>query len=292
MAWLELTLRIPAEDFPQAEALMQLAGALSITLSDDGDSPILEPEPGTTPLWPQITARALFDAAVDPGAVTALLNPIAAGQLDIEHIDDAAISAAQREPILPVEIGPRLTIVPAEALGHADARTLGLHMGLAFGTGQHPTTRLCLEWMEREMPAGLRVLDYGAGSGVLALAALKLGAVEATAVDNEPQALLAAQRNAELNGLQESIRIGQPELLGAEQYDLIFANILARPLIDLADEFAQRQPGGGWIVLSGILTTQIDAVEAHYQTAYDRFDRRDLAGWGVLTGTRRSEYDK
>jgi ribosomal protein L11 methyltransferase len=292
VAWLELTLRLAAAKYPYAEAVLELAGALSIAIFDDGDSPILEPEPGTTPLWPAVTVRALFDDDIDRQAVIALLEPIVDGELGLERITEESVSDAAHEPIRPVEIGPRLAIVPAEALGPADDRTLGLHMGLAFGTGRHPTTRLCLEWLEREMTAGLRVLDYGAGSGVLALAALKLGAGSATAIDNEPQALTAAKRNATLNGLQDSIRIGPPEMLETQTFDLIFANILAGPLIDLADTFAACQPDGGRIVLSGVLTSQVDDVEARYRSAYGRFSRHELADWALLTGTRDSGYDR
>jgi ribosomal protein L11 methyltransferase len=292
VAWLELTLRLPAEALPRAEALLQLAGALSISISDDGDSPILEPEPGTTPLWPKLTARALFDDSTDAQSLTALLEPIANGDLKLERLEDEAVRSAGYQSIEPVEIGPRLAIAPAESLVPGDARTLGLNMGLAFGTGQHPTTRLCLEWLEREMPAGLSVLDYGAGSGVLALAALKLGAASATAIDNEPQALVATESNAKLNGLLASIRIGLPETLGTEKYDLIFANILARPLIALADYFADRQSAGGRIVLSGILETQIDEVQGRYASVYGSFQRHLLGDWALLTGTRRSEYDR
>lgn len=292
MAWLELTLRLRAEEFAGAEAVLELAGALSIVISDDGDSPILEPEPGTTPLWPTVTVRALFDEDVDEKAIVALLEPIVNGELGVQRITEEAVSNSAQEPIRPIQIGPKLAIVPAGELEPADQRTLGLHMGLAFGTGRHPTTRLCLEWVEREMPAGLRVLDYGAGSGVLALAALKLGARHATAIDNEPQALTAAQRNAALNGLRDSIRIGPPDILDMESFDLIFANILAGPLIDLADTFAACQPGGGRIVLSGILTSQVEVVEARYRSAYGNFARFELADWALLTGTRLSEYDQ
>jgi ribosomal protein L11 methyltransferase len=292
VAWLELTLRLPAEDYAGIEPVLELAGALSIAITDDGNAPILEPEPGTTPLWPTVTARALFDEVVDQRALAALLEPIVDGEVNFETISDESVHRAAREPIRPVDIGPRLAIVPAEAMGEADDRSLGLHMGLAFGTGQHPTTRLCLEWLEREMPPGLRVLDYGTGSGVLALAALKLGAVNATAVDNEPQALTAARRNAALNGMQDSIHIGPPESLESEAFDLVCANILAGPLIELADSFAACQPAGGRIVLSGILSSQIEVVAARYRSAYGALERHLLSDWALLTGTRRSEYDR
>ena len=288
MAWLELTLRMRAESYPQAEPLLELAGALSIALTDDGDTPILEPEPGTAPLWPVVTVRALFEPDVSQSGIRAMLAPVADADPDFDYLDDDALAAA--EPIRAETIGPRLVIVPADELAATDRRSVGLHMGLAFGTGQHPTTRLCLEWIEREMPAGLSVLDYGAGSGVLALAALKLGAISATAIDNDPQALIATARNATLNGWDQQLTIGAPDSLAARRFDLILANILARPLIELADEFASRQSGGGLIVLSGVLASQLDDIESVYAAAYEGFERRLQDGWGVLAA-RRKGYD-
>jgi len=292
VVWLELTLRLRAEALPRAEAILHLAGAASIAISDDSDSPILEPEPGTTPLWPKISVRALFDERVDQSAIIRLIGTITNDEARFKTIGDRELDDKARQTIHPVDIGPRLRIVPAESLETADERVLGLHMGLAFGTGQHPTTRLCLHWLEREMPAGTTVLDYGTGSGVLALAALKLGADHATAIDVEPQALTATRRNTELNGLKRSISIGPPEMLDMGHFDLIVANILARPLIDLADAFAERQPAGGHIILSGVLISQIDDLESRYATWYEAFERHELAGWGLLTARRRSGYDR
>lgn len=288
MGWLELTLRLRAEALPRAETLLELAGALSIAIADGGDSPILEPAPETTPLWPTVRLRALFDEGADLSPIGALLRPIAEGEPKIERLSQAAIDASTAAPILPIDIGPSLAIVPADALADSDQRALGLHMGLAFGTGRHPTTRLCLDWLARELEPGMHVLDYGAGSGVLALAALRLGAAHATAIDIEPQALTAARRNAELNGLAAQLSIGLPETLGTERFDLILANILAQPLIELVASFADRQPAGGRIVLSGILTAQLDEIESCYAARYEAFEKRELAGWGLLTGTRRA----
>lgn len=288
MGWLELTLELPAEALPQAEALMELAGARSIAIADGGDAPIFEPEPETTPLWPSLTVRALFDEHADGEAITALLGPLAGGKARLELISDAACESAPA-PVEKLEIGPRLTIVPAETLDGTGRHALGLHMGLAFGTGQHPTTQLCLEWLERELRPGISVLDYGAGSGVLALAALKLGAASATAIDTEPQALTATRRNAELNGLGGLLTIGAPAALpDPARFDLIVANILARPLIALVDTFARHQPAGGQIVLSGILVSQLEALESAYAVRYEAFATQQRSGWALLTGSRRA----
>lgn len=288
MAWLELTLRLEAEALPRAEALLKLAGALSIAIADGGDSPILEPLPETTPLWPTVTVRALFDEDADLSAIGDLIGPLAEDEPKLERLSQAAIDASTAAPILPIDIGPKLVIVPANALAGSDDRALGLNMGLAFGTGQHPTTRLCLDWLERELEPGVDVLDYGAGSGVLALAALKLGAARATAIDTEPQALAAARRNAKLNGLEAQLVVGPPESLGTQRFDLIVANILARPLIELAGTFADRQPAGGRVVLSGVLVSQLTEIESCYAARYEALEKRELQGWGLLTGTRRA----
>lgn len=292
MAWTEVTLRLRAESCLEAEALLELAGAQSISISDDGDTPILEPEPGSAPLWPRLTVRALFDEPVDSGALRQLLAPIDATELAIERLDSDALAKARPEPIESQEIGPRLRIVPAEAFVPGDERSIGLHMGLAFGTGRHPTTRLCLAWIERELASGINVLDYGTGSGVLAIAALKLGAAAVTAIDNEPQALVATAENARLNGFEGTLQTGPPDSLAGGPFDLILANILARPLIGLARHFAEQQAPGGRVVLSGILDAQVEAVEASYAPFYEGFERRTLDGWSLLTGCRSRRYDR
>jgi len=289
VAWLELTLRLPVEALPRAEALLELAGATSVTITDAGDKPILEPAPGTTPLWAETVVRALFPDSFEADALTALLKPLDAG-ISIAPLTEDELAAA--EAISPEDIGPRLAIVPAEMLPTDDPRAIGLHMGLAFGTGRHPTTRLCLEWIERHIAGGETVLDYGAGTGVLALAALKLGASSAMAIDNEPQALQATRRNAELNGLTARVRVAPPEDLGAETFDLILANILAGPLQELEPAFAAHQQAGARIVLSGILDSQANDVEAAFSTDYGNFERRTLDGWAVLTATRNNGYDR
>jgi ribosomal protein L11 methyltransferase len=290
VAWQQLTLRIPASDLPRTESLLELAGAVSITIGDDGDTEILEPAPGTTPLWPDLVVRALYAGEIDLSGLQSVLA--VSGDPLLERIDDAELAAAAMQVIEPIDIGPRLAVVPADDTGPADNRTLRLNMGLAFGTGRHPTTRLCLEWLESAAFDGARVLDYGCGSGVLALAALKLGAREAVAIDNEPQALVATRRNARLNELERRVAVGLPDLPAPGPFDLVLANILARPLLELAETFAQAQPPGGRIVLSGIIESQLDQTEQHYRRWYRAFDRRSLDGWFLLTGTRRNGYDR
>jgi ribosomal protein L11 methyltransferase len=291
--WQQLSVRIPAADLPRVEALLRLAGASAIAISDAGDAPILEPDPDTTPLWPELTVRALFADGLALHGISAAIGAAPGAAPMLETISDKAVEASLKQIVRPLEIGPRLTIVGAENLPDSDERALGIHVGLAFGTGQHPTTRLCLEWIDRAMPPGLSVLDFGCGSGLLALAALKLGATRATATDIEPQALQASRRNARLNRLDASLRVVPPDAIaGDDRFDLILANILAEPLIELAPTFAARQPAGGLIVLSGILNAQIGQVRERYATWYDDLAASELEGWAVLTGQRRDEYHR
>lgn len=286
-------MRLPENSFLQVESLLELAGAQSISISDAGDTPILEPEAGTVPLWPELTVTALFAHTTDMTAIETLLAPAGVRKLSFTEITDEQVQAALTSPVHAVEIGPRLKIVPAEKLDRGDPRNLGLNMGLAFGTGQHATTRLCLTWLERHVTPGIRVLDYGCGSGVLAIAALKLGARSATAIDNEPQALTATRENARINDLEDSVDPGDPADLEETGFDLILANILAGTLIDLAADFAGRQAAGGQIVLSGILAEQLDEVESEFvRCGYTAFGRQVLDGWGLLAGVRANEYDR
>lgn len=292
MAWLAFTIRIAANQLDEAEALLRLAGAQALSIGDAADAPLFEPAPGTTPLWPTLTLRALFDAQVDRGALLAVLGPLAGSVAEFAELEDSIVAGALRQAVEPIEIGPRLRLVAAGDPAAGQGRTLALHMGLAFGTGRHPTTRLCLDWIEAEMPPGCSVLDYGCGSGVLALAALRTGASRAAAVDTEPQALEATRANALLNGLESRVAIGPPDALGPGGFDVILANILAEPLIALAPAFAARQQPDARVVLSGILTAQCERVAAAYARWYEDFVRREADGWALLTARRRSGYDR
>jgi ribosomal protein L11 methyltransferase len=215
-----------------------------------------------------------------------------AGALDVDVIDIADLDeqdwiGAWQQQVEPIEIGGVLSIVPAEAAGQSDPATaVLLNMGLAFGTGRHPTTRLCLEWLGAESVTGACVLDYGCGSGVLALAALKRGADFVYATDNDEQALIATAGNATLNGMRERLWIGPPETLPDEQIDLLLANILAGTLQDCAATLTQRQTRGGRLVLSGILEAQADRVIAAFEAGYTDFAVAALDGWVRISARR------
>jgi ribosomal protein L11 methyltransferase len=292
VGWRQVILRVPAAEAPALEALLELTGAEAILLADAADAPLFEPAPGQTPLWPEVVLRALcpFEAASErlEALLSASLPPGA--ELRIETLDDDVWRAVPQGLGAPRRFGQGLWLVPAgtEAPEAATA-SLALHMGLAFGTGEHPTTALCLEWLDADGAEGAAVLDYGCGSGVLALASLALGAERAWAIDNDPQALTATRSNAELNGMLERIWIGAPESLPSIRVDIVLANILAKPLEERADLFAGLLRPGGRIVLSGVLEDQGDEVLEAYAARFEGFELAARDGWLRLAGRRRSQ---
>ena len=284
----QLTLEIAAADVPKAEAFLLLAGAETISLHDAADDPVLEPEPSTAPLWPNVTLRALFAADADLAPLRALLATILPDTTaEVALLPESAWQPGLEQTVKARPIGTRLWLAPAEDL-HVprDRIAVKINMGLAFGTGDHPTTALCLEWLERHFTSGTTMLDYGCGSGILALAALALGASRAFAVDNDGQALLATRANAALNGVTERLFVGAPEALPDVAVDVLAANILAGPLVDLAATFAQRVQPGGWLVLSGILEAQAARVAAAYGPYFGAAEQTVRDGWIRLAARR------
>lgn len=281
----ELQLQLSASRIPAAEVLLELAGAEVVSLRDAGDDALLEPAPGQTPLWAQVRISALFDAALD---LEPVLHALREHFPDASHLStrlpEAHEFAPRPEPVAARRFGRRLTVVAADQDVPDVGIPVRLNMGLAFGTGAHPTTALCLEWLDAHLTPGSRVIDYGCGSGVLALAALALGARHVLAVDNEPQALIATRDNARLNNRQADLWTGAPEALAAvladaPPPDLIIANILARPLMELAGSFAAWLQPGGRVVLSGVLQTQLAELEAAYRPWFRPLDRIARDEW-------------
>ncbi len=287
----QLTLRVAAADVPQAEALLELAGAESLTLADAGDDPILEPLPEETPLWRIVELRALFAAGVDLEPLCHLLTSACASLAPphIGRVDDDDWRRAARRGFVARPFGNRLWLAPAEDPAVPAGRTgIKLHMGLAFGTGEHPTTSLCLDWIDAHLVRGAAVLDYGCGSGVLAIAALALGARRAWAIDNDPQAITATNDNARLNGCSRDLFVGAPGELPLITVDVVLANILAAPLVSLAGTFARCLAPGGKVVLSGLLDRHVAAVAAAYAPDFERLEHTVRDGWARLEGVRRN----
>jgi ribosomal protein L11 methyltransferase len=285
-----LTLLLPAEDVPTAEALLTLAGAETIALRDAADDAVFEPEPGTTPLWPNVVLEALLAEAVDAESLRRLLEttfPRAAAT--VQALEESAWRDKGAEPVKARAIGTRLWLAPAaDTEVPNDRLVVRINMGLAFGTGEHATTALCLEWLERHATSGATVLDYGCGSGILALAAVALGARFAYAVDNDPQALTAARANAALNGAADRVFIGAPEQLPTVSVDVLVANILAGPLVELAPAFEELVTPGGTLVLSGILEAQAASVVAAYAPYLANIEHAARDGWVRLAGSRKA----
>jgi ribosomal protein L11 methyltransferase len=287
----QLSLRIAAVDVPQAETLLELAGAESLTLKDAGDDPVLEPPPNETPLWPEVEVRALFAAGVDLRPLVSLLlsSCVSATNAQVVRIEDDDWRRAARQGFAARRFGKRLWLAPADhPQAPAGLTGVKLHMGLAFGTGEHQTTALCLEWIDAHLPNGANVLDYGCGSGVLAIASLACGARTAWAIDNDPQALAATRDNARLNGCgDDRLFVGAPDELPQVSVDVVLANILAAPLVALARQFADSLVPGGRIVLSGVLERQVTQVTAAYEPYVDRLEHCVRDGWARIDGVRR-----
>ncbi len=265
-----------------------LAGAQTITLHDAADDPVFEPEPSTAPLWPTVTLRALFasDAELAPlHKLLAATFPQTTVAVDV--LTDAAWEPGLQQGVRARAIGTRLWLAPAdEVRAPADRIVIRINMGLAFGTGEHPTTALCLDWLEQHVATGYTLLDYGCGSGILALAALALGASYAFATDNDDQALLATRANAELNGSAERLFVAMPDELPTTSVDVLVANILAGPLVELAPTFARFVRPNGHLVLSGILAPQAARVAAAYAPFFRDTEQTVRDGWVRLTARR------
>lgn len=284
-----LTLLLTAEDVPRAEVLLTLAGAETLSLRDAADDPILEPEPSTTPLWPKVVLEALLPQGADLAPLTRLLAAtFRDAAVTVGPFEDSAWRAGLSQAVNARPIGARLWLAPADGRdAPSDRLVVRINMGLAFGTGEHPTTALCLDWLERHVAGGSTVLDYGCGSGILAIAAIVLGARFAYAVDSDAQALTATKANAALNGVAERLFVGLPETLPTVAVDVLAANILAGPLVELAPKLAERTAAGGTLVLSGILETQAARVAAAYAPYLTNVEQTAREGWVLLAGSRK-----
>jgi ribosomal protein L11 methyltransferase len=273
MAWLELKVSLDGLDAERVEEVLLEAGALSVTFEDAGDEPIFEPSAEPT-LWSHTRLAALFPAHADLDAVRALLLVrLGLPKLPahrVEPLEDRDWTREWLKDFKPMRFGHKLWICPtAYTPPDPQAVNLLLDPGLAFGTGTHATTALCLEWLDGAGLKGLDVIDYGCGSGILAIAAARLGAKRVWAVDHDPQALTATRANAERNQVLGGLQISLAEALPKLQADLLLANILARPLMELAPLFARRLKPGGTAVLSGILDTQDEDIRRAYAPWFD-----------------------
>ncbi|HEX4870734.1 MAG TPA: 50S ribosomal protein L11 methyltransferase [Nevskiaceae bacterium] len=292
MAWLQLRVHTTHPEF--ADELLLGQDAVSVSFVDAADDPVLEPAPGETPLWPSTLTLGLFRDGTDPAPVIATLRallPEGAGlRVDAEIVEDRDWVRVWLKDCEPMKFGHRLWVCPREKrVDEPGCETLLLDPGLAFGTGTHPTTALCLDWLAARPALASPVLDYGCGSGILAIAALKLGAARAVAYDIDPQALIASRDNAAVNGVGAALLTVEPdERVPPGPYPLILANILAGPLIALAPQLSGLLAAGGDLVLAGLLERQADEVRAAYARWIDWQPEATREGWTRLWGRRRS----
>jgi ribosomal protein L11 methyltransferase len=291
--WQQLQFEVARDALPALEAVLELSGALVSWTEGLDDEPVLEPAPGETPLWARVRLTALFDPAVSAAAVqqaVAGLDPAVAATLATSIVTDRDWDADWRRQQKPLHYGGRLWVCPpGRPAPMADAVRVELEPGLAFGTGTHPTTALCLEWLAAAPPVGRTLLDYGCGSGILALAALALGASAATGVDIDPQALCATTDNAARNGVAARLTVLAPDDLAAgSRFDVVIANILSGPLAALAARLAAHAAPGARVGLSGILASQAAEVQAAWAPWVQLAPAAERDGWVLLTGLRQA----
>ena len=290
MPQLALTLALDGLDAERVEESCFEFGALAVSYTDQRDDPILEPAPGEFRLWPHSRLQALFPFETSPEELVSGLSHVLRvepARLQVETLADKVWEREWLRDFHPMCFGRRLWVAPHHAHVHTqDAVVVKLDPGLAFGTGTHATTAMCLAWLDEHVAEGQRAIDYGCGSGVLAVAAVKLGASAAHAFDIDPQALTATHDNAEANGVAPLVHVVERDDQLPAGADLLLANILCGPLCELAPRFAALTRPGGKIVLAGLLSTQADEVTQAHQPWFDVAPFASREGWTALTGTR------
>jgi ribosomal protein L11 methyltransferase len=293
MAFYEIEFPLAALNSDVVEAALLDIGASSITFVDRGDEPVLEPKPGEFKLWSDTLVRALFqessDAALNLNRLATVLGSHVTETARVRAVEEQVWERAWLIGWKSMRFGRRLWVCPRNAgtPTDPDAVVLRLDPGLAFGTGTHPTTALCLQILESLPVTGRSVIDYGCGSGILGLAALKLGASRVIAVDLDPQALLATRENARHNGLSSSLTVQDTDAALPAAF-CVMANILAGPLIELAPKLTAACEPGGVLLLSGLLKTQAYAVKAAYSAAFDIVQVAERDDWCCVYARRTS----
>ncbi|MGG4606648.1 50S ribosomal protein L11 methyltransferase [Providencia sp. Me31A] len=293
MPWIQIKINSTAKD---AEALgdeLIESGAVSVTFQDSHDTPVFEPLPGETRLWGDTDVIGLYDAETDMKWVVAQLenSPLLGSGFvhKIEQLEDKDWEREWMDNFHPMRFGDRLWICPSwRDVPDPTAVNVMLDPGLAFGTGTHPTTSLCLQWLDGLDLEGKTVIDFGCGSGILAIAALKLGAAHAIGIDIDPQAIIASRDNAKRNGVSERLSLYLPKDQPNDlQADVVVANILAGPLRELAPMISVLPRAGGLLGLSGVLATQAESVADAYQETFKIDPVTEKDEWCRITGVKR-----
>lgn len=288
MYWKKITIETIPDSLDALETLLWNLGAVSVTLTDSEDKPIFEPAAGENPLWSNVDVCGLFEQDVDHEQLEGQIRESGYKVLFTEELGDRRWELEWLSRFHPMQFGRHLWVVPdGQTVEDPDAVVVDLDPGLAFGTGTHATTRLCLEWLDSQELSGKRVIDYGSGSGILGIAALRLGADKVWAVDNNPQALNATRDNALKNNVGHKLSVCSPDALdldGADfdGADVVIANILAQPLIELSGLLVSLLKKDGDLLLSGIMVSQQSWVESAYAGKVSFVHQRHDDGWTCL----------
>lgn len=290
---LEVSLRLERRFTDLAESLMLAQGALAVTLTDSSDIPMWEPQVQPPPETEEVRLVGLFDSDTDASALQAALSLLPlASKPEVHSLADQVWERAWMDRFKPMRFGQNLWIIPSGfEPPEPEASLLHLDPGLAFGTGSHTTTRLCLEWLDNQLLEGRRVIDLGCGSGVLGIAAAIKGAGEVLCIDNDPQAVEATMENARRNDVSHLIEATIEPLGEHASADVVVANILAGTLIDLSSEVISAIKPGGRLALSGVLTEQARWVSDAYQPDIESISKQEMGHWVLLSGKRRMNRD-
>ncbi|MDF1622854.1 MAG: 50S ribosomal protein L11 methyltransferase [Pseudohongiella nitratireducens] len=292
MPWQQIKARITDTEAEHMEQLFQSLGAVSVSFLDAEDEAVFQLEPGATPLWQQTLLSALFeeDTPIDEILLTLKSASLLSDEdLVVETIEDQDWERAWMDEFKPMKFGERLWICPSwTSPPDESAVNVRLDPGLAFGSGTHPTTALCLEWLDGEPVSGKTVIDYGCGSGILAIAAALLGAKRIIGVDNDPQAVTATESNRQENGIDAAVLTAHLPGEAHEPADIVIANILSGPLVELEPILSSLTKPNGKLVLSGLLDEQSQALINAYADDFDMEPPVVRDGWARIVGTRRA----
>jgi ribosomal protein L11 methyltransferase len=291
MDWLQISFQIEKSQADLISEVLTGLGSLSITFSDALDDAIYEPPVGQTPLWDNVKVNALFSTDINQEDIEASIFEICdVNPLTSFILKDRVWEDECKKDFHSMKFGENLWVCPSwesQAELPSDAIIINMDPGLAFGTGSHQTTSLCLEYLDNNPPKNINVIDFGCGTGILAIAAAKLGASTVLAIDNDPQAVISSKDNIIKNQCERIIKtIHLKDEIDFEGCDLLVANILTNPLIELAPSFAALVNPDGEILLSGILKKQVDRVVGCYSEYFTNFEVSNIDEWSRVTGTR------
>ena len=287
----QIEFNIAKDDLAETEKILESYQPLSISMQGFGEEKIYEPLPGEMPIWEKIRVKAMYQNIKN---LSDLENEII-NKTNIKILNNKVVKAIGKkdwqeewmQSSKPMRFGEKLWIYPDHLIDNLEGKVcVNLNPGLAFGTGSHPTTRLCLEWLEKSNLDQKSVLDYGCGSGILGISAIKLGAKSVTAIDLDPQAVIASKNNAEKNHVQQEIEITDNNKTIEKNFNIIVANILAKPLIELAPYFYKKLNKEGAICLSGILEGQINIIKDAYLKYFNLSEIKIKDGWVMMSGIK------